>query len=186
MTKPDLRLLRAATWMTSCSRSRRKSMVNSSLGGHRSGPPLPYCRELSGGPSTSEGVASNVKGGIPEPGLWDGRGGAVGKVDAHADPTGDVESVSGFASSDSPQLGSNFIPRQDSEAKVLVERTVPGHSGEGCEREGPHVGFERPTFHSADEGAADTEPLGSGRDADLLNVSIPVDPVSEDVAHRTA
>ncbi len=111
--------------------------------------------------------------------LRDGRGGA-GQVDAHADPWGDIEPVRGFGFSDGPQLGSNLILGEDVEAKVLVELAVPGHVGEGRERDGPHVGLTRPPLHSVDERTTDTKSLGRRRDADLLDVSVAVDPIGED------
>jgi hypothetical protein len=113
-------------------------------------------------------------------------GSAAGEVDRHADPRGYVESHFAFDLSDLPQLGPDFGACEDSESQVLVERTVPGDIGEGCQRDGRHAGLECPTLHLTDERTPDAEPLGGGGDADLLDVSVSIDQIGEDVADRAA
>src|SRR5437879_10887311 len=82
------------------------------------------------------------------------------------------------------EFGANLGLGEHSEAEVLVERSVPRNLGEAGEGHRRSTGLDCPRSHAVKQGATNAQALMIGPDAHLFDVSVAVDFVNKDVAHR--
>lgn len=86
--------------------------------------------------------------------------------------------------SNGAEFGADLLPGKDPEAEVLVKRSVPRNLGEGRQGDRRPTGLDSPHSGAVEQCVSDALALTIGTDAHLLDVSVPIDFVDKDVAHR--
>lgn len=84
---------------------------------------------------------------------------------------------------ESPKFGIKFLFRQGDEPEMLIQRAIPGDVREGGERDRRTSGFDRPQSYGFEQFPTETLALLLRKNADLHNVSIPIDGIDNDVSN---
>jgi hypothetical protein len=84
-----------------------------------------------------------------------------------------------------PKAGLQYIFGDHDEPEMLVQRAVPGNVDEGSEGECRISRFDGPRVHRFEQILTESPTLVVRKDADLLNVSVSIYDIDNDVANRS-
>lgn len=88
-----------------------------------------------------------------------------------------------FLLDDRAKFWSDLLLEHDAEPEMFIQRTIPGNVGERRQRDGAAPGFTRPIAGRFDELSSDASALVIRQNADLLDVSVAVDHIDDEITH---
>jgi len=106
-------------------------------------------------------------------------------VFAHADPRNRIKPHPRFVRSYRPKAGLQHVFGDHDKPEMLVQRAVPRDVDEGCESERRISRFDGPRVYRFEQILTESPSLVVRKDADLLNVSVSVNDIHNDVANRS-
>src|SRR5580658_1347511 len=84
---------------------------------------------------------------------------------------------------DGLKLGTKLLFGHDDETEMFIQGAIPRDVGEGGESDRRTSGFDRPQSYGVEQFPTETLALEPRKNADLLNVSILIDDIDNDVAN---